>query len=77
MRVRFQDTIGCSANDEAMSFRSFGEGVLDSAIEPFSGWKKVGELGWGTDEGEIKLSQPQCYPWTILSVVRRTTANGG
>ena len=31
----------------------------------------------GRDAGEIELTQPQSYPWTILSVVRRMTGNPG
>jgi len=77
IRVRFQDTIGCTANDSPISFRSTGENVLDTDVEPYSGWKTIGDLGWGTEEGEIELKQPQAYPWTILAVVRRTTANPG
>lgn len=76
-KVLFKDTIGCSVNGQALAFREFGEGVLDSPVSAFSGWKDVSDFGWATDAGEIEISQPQSYPWTVLAVVRRVSANPG
>ena len=76
-RVLFLDTVGCSVNGQPLAFREFGEGVLDGPVQPFSGWKDVSDFGWATDAGEVEISQPQSYPWTVLAVVRRVTANSG
>lgn len=76
-RVLFKDTVGCSVNGQALAFRFFGESVLDSPVDPFTGWMEVSNLGWSADSGEIELTQPQAYPWTVLAVVRRMTANPG
>jgi hypothetical protein len=75
--VLFKDTIGCDVNGEPLAFRAFGEDVLDAPVAHYSGWKDVTETGWGRDAGEVELTQPQAYPWCILSVVRRLTANPG
>lgn len=75
--VLFKDTIGCNVNSQELPFRQFGEEILDAALEPFSGWIDVSNLGWSIDSGEIVLEQVQAYPWTILAVTRRMTANPG
>lgn len=75
--VLFKDTVGCNVNGQPLAFRQFGESVLDSPVDPFSGWKDVSDVGWDRDAAEIELTQPQAYPWCILSVVRRITANPG
>jgi hypothetical protein len=76
-RVLFQDTVGCSVNGQGLSFRELGEEVIGGSVEPFSGWMEVSSLGWAPDAAEMELSQPQAYPWTVLAVVRRITANPG
>ena len=42
-----------------------------------SGWKDISDFGWSVDAGEVEISQPQSYPFTVLAVVRRVTANSG
>lgn len=76
-KVLFKDTIGCNVNGQPLAFREFGEDVLDSAVTAFSGWKDISDFGWSVDAGEVEISQPQSYPWTVLAVVRRVSANPG
>jgi len=76
-KVLFKDTIGCNVNGQPLAFREFGEGVLDSPVGAFSGWKDVSDFGWATDAGEVEITQPQSYPWMVLAVVRRISANPG
>lgn len=76
-KVLFKDTVGANVNGQALAFREFGEGVLDSPVAAFTGWKDISDFGWATDAGEIEITQPQSYPWTVLAVVRRGTANPG
>lgn len=76
-RVLFQDTVGCSVNGQALAFRMLGEGVIGGPVEPFTGWQEVSSIGWAPDAAEMVLTQPQAYPWTVLAVVRRITANPG
>lgn len=75
--VLLNETVGCSVNGEELPFRQFGDDVLDAAVEPYSGWMEVSDIGWDRDSGEIELTQPQAYPWCVLAVVRRMTANPG
>jgi hypothetical protein len=76
-KVLFKDTIGCSVNGQPLAFRTFGEDILDEAVEPFSGWKDISDHGWSVDAGEVEITQPQSYPWCLLAVKRRMTANPG
>jgi len=46
-------------------------------VTAFSGWKDISDFGWSVDAGEVEISQPQSYPWTVLAVVRRVSANPG
>ena len=77
VRVLFHETIGCNVEGKPLAWRTFGEDVLDNDISPRSEWQDVSRLGWSSDSGEIELTQPQAYPFTILAVVRRMTANPG
>lgn len=76
-RVLFQDTVGCSVNGQDLPFRSLGEDVVGGPVAPFTGWKDVSSIGWAPDAAEMEITQPQAYPWTVLAVVRRITANPG
>ena len=76
-KVLFKDTIGCNVNGQALAFREFGEDVLDAAVPAYTGWKDISDFGWATDAGEVEISQPQSYPFTVLAVVRRISANPG
>jgi hypothetical protein len=76
-KVLFSDTIGCTVNGDPLEFRAFGTGILNQPVEPFSGFKEISDRSWDRDAGEIELAQPQAYPWCVLAVVRRMTANPG
>ena len=78
--VLFKDTIGCDVNGQELPFRQLGgagEPVLDTELDPFSGWVEVSNLGWSRESGEITIEQTQAYPWTVLAVVRRMSGNPG
>jgi hypothetical protein len=75
--VLFHETVGASVNGQSLPFRQFGEDVVGTSVQPFSGWKDVSDFGWGVDSDEIEITQPQSYPFTVLAVVRRITSNAG
>ncbi len=75
--VLFYETVGCAVNGQALAFRTYSEGVIGNPVQPFTGWKDVGGLGWSVDADEMQISQPQSYQITVLAVVRRITANPG
>ena len=55
-------------NSKQVSFRNFGEGVLDSAIEAFTGVKTThGMLGY-TKTGQITITQNVPLPMTVLGL---------
>lgn len=65
-----KDTIGATVNGTPMSFQTFGPTVLDVPIEPFTGWKDVGLLGYDT-VNEITITSSDPLPFHLLAVVRR------
>lgn len=80
--VRLLETVGCAIGNpskpeeaEVVPFRQFGLGILDQAVPPFTGDKKINKLGWDQTTGSIFISQPQPLPFHVLSVVRRVTVN--
>ena len=75
--VRFLETVGCQVNGQPLAFRQFGPSVLDQAVQPYSGLKKIENLGWADGESDVEISQPQPLPWTVLCVIRKWTFNQG
>lgn len=73
--VKILEGIGCEIDGQLVEFRQFDSSLLDDAVEPFTGYKKVGKLGWknGVAETTIKHSQP--LPFTVLSVLRKISFN--
>lgn len=85
VRVKLLNTVGLTVSGEEVPFRTFGTGVLDSAVDPFTGVKDVTQYGWAsasddTEDSEgiaTTLSQTQGNPCTVLSVVRNISINAG
>ena len=57
-----------TVNGEQVSFRQFGESVLDRPIQPFTGVKTSGPLLGFTDEGKITITQTVPLPMNILAL---------
>jgi hypothetical protein len=77
VKVRLLETIGCQLNLQEVAFRRFGLGVLDKPPEPYTGDKKAGNLGWGDGAYATLVQQILPYPFHLLSVITRLTANEG
>ena len=71
--VRFYETSGATVQGETIPFRQFGGSILDTAITPFTGDKKVSMLG---DNKTITVQQTQPLPWQVLAVIMKVSANG-
>ena len=71
--VRFYETQGATVQGETLPFRQFGAGILNAAVEPFTGDKKVSMLG---DNKTIVIQQTQPLPWQVLAVIMKVSANG-
>jgi hypothetical protein len=76
LTVRFHETTGCSINGKSISFHSTGSAALQ-APEPFTGIKRVEQLGFERGTDEITLTQEQPMPFHVLSVTRKFTVNEG
>lgn len=77
--VRFQSAIGWKVNGQVIPTRNFAAtGVLDSPLEPFSGDKRVENLGWEKGGTElVTITQELPFAGTVLAVVYRMTVNDG
>ena len=73
--VRLHESIGCSINGDVVPFRSFGAGVLDAPVAPFSGDKDISLLGW-EEKGVVTITQTQPLPFTVLAIIKEVTVNG-
>ena len=62
------DTKDLVINGKQISFRNFGEDVLDTAIQPFTGLKTAhGILGYSAT-GQITITQNVPLPMTVLGL---------
>lgn len=67
------ETKDMTINGKQVSFRNFGEGVLDTAIQPFTGIKTShGILGY-SGTGQITISQNAPLPMTLLGLEYRVS----
>lgn len=73
--LRLHQSIGGKINDQVLPGRSFGVGILDQAPESYTGLKRVELLGWERGQSAISIVQDQPYPFTVLAVIRKFTAN--
>lgn len=73
--VQLYKSIGCTLNGEQIPFREFGDGVLDTAIEPFTGEKRVPAGGWD-NKGVVEIKQTQPLPLTVLAIIKGVNING-
>ena len=71
--VRFYQTQGATVQGETLPFRQFGAGILNAAVESFTGDKKVSMLG---ENKTIVIQQTQPLPWQVLAVIMKVSANG-
>lgn len=69
--LRVYDTSDIRVNDNFVSFRDFGAGLLDVPVPRFTGDKKIsGIRGW--DEfGQITITQADPLPMTVLGITIR------
>ena len=73
--LRVKDTIGCKVNGSIVTFRNFGTGVLDQAPVPFTGVKRIENLGWERGESELIIEHEQPLPFHLLSIIRKFQVN--
>ncbi len=71
--VKLHKSIGCEVEGEQLPFRRFGADVLDAAVEPFTGDKRVTTIGWARGR-KITIRQTQPLPLCVLALVKRITA---
>jgi len=77
VKVRLLKTIGCAVNLQDIAFRKLGDGVLDTAPAVFTGDKIAGNLQWGNGVGQTLIQQNLPYPFHLLAVITKLTANEG
>jgi hypothetical protein len=70
--IRLYKTIGGTVESEQLPFRQFGAGILDVAIAPFTGDKKVPVIGWTVGK-KLTITQTQPLPLCVLAIIKRVT----
>jgi hypothetical protein len=69
--VSLLDSIGGTANGEALPSRAIGVGVLGSAPAPYTGEQAVNKLGWDDGKTGIVFRQDQALPFHVLAVLMK------
>lgn len=62
------ETQALTLNGQQVSFRQFGEDVLDQAVEPYTGLKRAGPLLGFDLEGSITITQTVPLPMNVLAL---------
>lgn len=75
--VRLHETIGAEVAGQTIPFRSFGAGILDSAVQPFTGDKRISKLGWDKGAIDCLIAQRQPLPLQVLAIIFKMSVNQG
>lgn len=79
VRVLLHKSSGCSINGEIVPFQQFGDNLLDSPVQPFTGWKEVNACsGWcpDGDTAQVEIVQELPLPLTVLAIAKEVSVNG-
>lgn len=78
INVYLYKTRGCTINGERITFRSFGDDLLDKPVPEFTGIKEAGALGWSSDgtASQVEIVQDQPLPLTVLAIIKEVSING-
>lgn len=75
--VRFLSSYSCKVNGKDVSFRKFGGSLIDQPLTPFTGLKKIENLGWDDGASDIELTCDLPLAFNVLAVIRKFTVNTG
>lgn len=75
--VRVHETTGCNVNGKPLIFREFGTNTTVQTPQPFTGVKRLENLGWERGESPLAITQDVPMPFHLLSVTRKLTVNDG
>lgn len=65
--VYLQESLAVKVNDYTIPFRTFGAGVLGTAVPPYTGKKEIYLLGW-SKTAQITITQDVPAPLTLLGL---------
>lgn len=65
--VYLQESLGVKVNDYDIPFRTFGTGVLGTAIPPYTGKKEIYLFGW-SKTAQVTITQDVPAPLTLLGL---------
>lgn len=75
--LRFLDTYACRVNGRDLSFRQFGDSLLDLPPPAFSGLKRLENLGWEMGAAVVEITSDSPLGFHVTAVIRKTTVNYG
>lgn len=68
IRARVKDTLGLVANGRLIPDQATGVTQSATPQTPFTGLRKIGDLGWTDDDATITLTQRQPLPFHVLGL---------
>lgn len=68
IRVYVQNTLGLVANGRLIPDKVAGQTQTATPDTPFTGLRKIGDLGWTEDDATITLTQQQPLPFYVLAL---------
>jgi hypothetical protein len=75
--INFLQSYSCKVNGREVPFRKLGVTLLDQALTPFTGYKKIENLGWATGQSDIEITSEIPLPFHVRAIVRKWTVNAG
>lgn len=75
--VRLHETVGAEVGGQTIPFRRFGAGILDEAVAPFTGDKRISRLGWERGQVNALIAQRQPLPMQVLAIIFKMSVNQG
>lgn len=73
--LRLVRTRGLSVNGEPLTYRELDTPVLDEFVAPFTGDKKVPQMGWEDDQKPIIITRDQPLAFHIAAIKRTIQVN--
>jgi hypothetical protein len=75
--IRFLSSYAAKVNGKDVAFRQFGTSLLDQPLVPFTGLKKIENLGWELGASDIEITSDLPLAFNVLAAIRKFTVNAG
>jgi hypothetical protein len=73
----FLESYHAEVNGDEVIFRKLGPLLLDQPLTPFTGKKRVGDLGWQLGEMPCRITSAIPLPFHLRAIIRKWSTNSG